>query len=179
MSRIVVLMGSPRKGGNTDLLVRAFVEGAAAKNDVEIINVADYRINPCIGCNSCFARENHECFRQDDMTQIYEQLKLADVLVIASPVYFYGISSQLKALVDRLHNPIRNTFHLKRLGLILVGADTLPTLFDPIILQYRMTLDYFHLKSIGMVLIHGVKDKGDVLKTDGIRQARAMGENII
>ena len=57
MSKIVVLMGSPRKGGNTDLLARAFVEGASAKHEVELIPVADYKINPCIGCNACFARE--------------------------------------------------------------------------------------------------------------------------
>ena len=52
MSKIVVLMGSPRKGGNTDLLGRAFVEGASAKHEVELIPVADYKINPCIGCNA-------------------------------------------------------------------------------------------------------------------------------
>ena len=170
MSKIVVLMGSPRKGGNTDLLARAFVEGAAAKHEVELVPVADYKIEPCIGCNSCF--------RKDDMAKIYEKLKQADTLVIASPVYFYGLSAQLKALVDRLHNPIRNEFPLKRLGLILVGADTLPALFDPILLQYKMTLDYFHLESIGTVLVRGAANKGDVQKTDGLKQAHELGEKL-
>ena len=61
-----------------------------------------------------------------------------DTPVIASPVYFYGISAQLKALVDRLHTPMRNAFSIGRLGLILVGAATLPDLFDPIVMQYQI-----------------------------------------
>lgn len=110
------------------------------------------------------------------MRQVYDKLKQADGLVVASPVYFYGISAQLKAVIDRLHTPMRNDFPIRKLGLILVGAAELPDLFDPIILQYRMILRFFHLEDIGMVLVPGAKDKGDVLTTDGIRQAREMGE---
>ena len=62
MSNIIVLSGSPRKGGNTDLLVDAFVKGAEKNNNVEVVSVADYKVNPCIGCNSCFDREGHDCF---------------------------------------------------------------------------------------------------------------------
>ena len=178
MSKILVLIGSPRKGGNTDLLARAFAEGASEKHEVEVIRVADYKIDPCIGCNACFAKEDHSCFQKDDMAKIYEKLKQADTLVIASPVYFYGLSAQLKALVDRLHNPIRNEFHFKKLGLILVGADTLPALFDPILLQYKMTMEYFHLESIGTVLVRGAANKGDVQKTDGLKQAHELGEKL-
>ena len=67
MSNIIVLSGSPRKGGNTDLLVDAFIKGAEKNNNVEVISVADYKVNTCIGCNSCFDREGHDCFQQDDM----------------------------------------------------------------------------------------------------------------
>ena len=88
MSRVVVLMGSMRKGGNTDLLVQAFVEGARKENDVEVVSVADYKINPCIGCNTCFTREENKCFQEDDMSKVYDKLRLADLVVIASPVYF-------------------------------------------------------------------------------------------
>ena len=110
MSRIVVLVGSMRKGGNTDLLAQAFAEGAGKDNTVEIVSVADYKVNPCIGCNSCFTREGNQCFQKDDMAEIYKKLKVADIMVIASPVYFYGISAELKAIVDRLHTPMRNGF---------------------------------------------------------------------
>jgi hypothetical protein len=68
MRKILILAGSPRKGGNTDRLVEAFVKGAGDGNEVEIISVADYKVNPCIGCNSCFTREENRCFQDDDMT---------------------------------------------------------------------------------------------------------------
>lgn len=178
MSNIVVLAGSVRKGGNTELLVQAFVEGAKKNNSVEVISVADYKVNPCIGCNTCFDREEYECFQKDDMTKVYETLKVADVLVIASPVYFYGVSAQLKALIDRLHTPMRNEFWIKKLALILVGAATLPELFDAIKMQYRLVLNYFKLEDAGTVCVRGAKDKGDVKDTTGIEEAYQLGTAI-
>lgn len=176
MGRIVVLVGSVRKGGNTELLARAFAEGAAAKHEVELVSVADYSIRPCTGCNCCFTGEGNRCVQRDDMAEICEKLRLADTVVIASPVYFYGLSAQLKALIDRLHTPMRNSFSIRRLGLILVGAASLPDLFDPIILQYRMILRFFGLEDIGMVLVRGAKEKGDVLAGDGIQRAYELGK---
>ena len=175
MSNIVVLSGSMRKGGNTEMLVQAFVHGAEKNNCVDVISVADYKVNPCIGCNTCFAREGHECCQKDDMPQVYEKLNAADVLVVASPVYFYGVSAQLKALIDRLHTPMRNEFKMKRLALILVGAATLPELFDAIKVQYRLVLNYFKLEDAGTVLVRGAKDKGDVKNTNGLEEAYQLG----
>ena len=175
MSRIVILVGSVRKDGNTDLLAQAFVDGAKKKNEVEIISVADYQVNPCVGCNSCFLRENHQCFQQDDMQMIYEKLKQADMVVVASPVYFYGISAQLKAVVDRLHTPMRNEFPIKKLALLLVGAATLPELFDSIKVQYQLVLNFFHLEDAGMVLVSGVKDVGDIRNNPALQEAYELG----
>lgn len=178
MSKIMVLVGSMRKGGNTQLLAQAFAEGAKKRNEVEILSVADYKVNPCIGCNSCFTRENNRCFQEDDMVQIYEKLRTADIVVIASPVYFYGISAQLKAIVDRLHTPMRKEFPIKKLGLLLVGAATLPELFDAIKVQYQLVLDFFHLENIGMVLVRGVKEKGDIVENAALREAFELGMSV-
>ena len=178
MSRIVILVGSIRKGGNTDLLAQAFAEGAGKNNMVEIVSVADYKVNPCIGCNSCFTREGNQCFQKDDMTEIYEKLKSADMVVIASPVYFYGISAQLKAIVDRLHTPMRNEFQVKKLALLLVGAATLPELFDAIKLQYQLVLNFFHLEDAGMVLVRGVKDIGDIQGAKTLEEAYNLGASV-
>lgn len=109
---------------------------------------------------------------------VYEKLKTADVLVIASSVYFYGISAQLKAIIDRLHTPMRNEFPIKKLALILVGAATLPELFDSIKLQYKLVLSFFHLEDAGMVLVQGAKDIGDVKNTDGLDRAYELGLSI-
>ena len=160
------------------MLAQAFAEGAEKNNEVEIVSVADYKVNPCIGCNSCFTREKNECFQNDDMPVIYEKLREADTVVIASPVYFYGISAQLKAVIDRLHTPMRDEFHIKRLALLLVGAASLPELFDAIKLQYQLVLNFFHLEDAGMVLVRGAKDKGDVKNGDGLKRAYELGESI-
>ncbi|WP_295094607.1 flavodoxin family protein [Ruminococcus sp.] len=178
MSNIIIFIGSMRKNGNTARLTQSFAEGAARNNNVKIVSVADCKVNPCIGCNSCFTREGNKCFQNDDMLQIYEKLKNADIVVIASPVYFYGISAQLKAIVDRLHTPMRNTFHIKKLGLLLVGAAELPNLFDPVIMQYQMVLDFFKLESIGTVLVRGVKDIGDIENNPALKEAYELGDSI-
>ena len=121
------------------------------------------------------ALTGHDCSQQDDMQVVYDKLKCADVIVIASPVYFYGVSAQLKAIIDRLHTPMRNDFKVKKLALILVGAAVLPELFDSIKIQYQLVLNFFKLEDAGMVLVRGAKDKGDVRNTDGLDEAYRLG----
>lgn len=177
MSNIVVLVGSVRKNGNTQLLAEAFARGAALHNQVELVSVADYTIHPCIGCNSCFQREGNTCFMQDDMTAIYEKLLAADTLVIASPIYFYNISAQLKALIDRLHAPIRNRFGIRRMGLILDGEGKDPSVFRSTQIMYQEVVDWFKLETIGQVLVNGVRNPGDVNnQPDKLEEAFRMGE---
>ena len=177
MSRILVLSGSPRRDGNTDRLVDSFVKGVSPGNEVEVIHVCDYSIHPCIGCNTCFSREGNKCFRDDDMTLVYDRLGKADIVIIASPVYFYGISAQLKAVVDRLHTPMRNSFPIQKLGLILVGAAELPELFDSILTQYRLILKFFSLEDGGTFLARGAREKGSVTDDD-LKKAYQLGQSI-
>ena len=112
------------------------------------------------------------------MDGIYEKLKIADMVVVASPVYFYGISAELKAVIDRLHTSMRNEFPIKKLALLLVGAAQLPELFDAIKLQYRLILDFFHLEDAGMVLVRGMKDIGDIKGNAALKEAYDLGLSI-
>jgi multimeric flavodoxin WrbA len=178
MSNVVILCGSVRKDGNTDLLAKAFAKGAEQNNTVEIISVADCKVNPCVGCNSCFSKEGNECFQQDDMAKIYKSLANADVIAVASPVYFYGLSAQLKAIIDRLHNPIRDTFKTKKLALLLVAGASLPAVFDSILVQYRLIIDYFHLESLGEVLVREVRHIGDIKDNPALNDAYNLGKSI-
>ena len=185
---ILILSGSPRKGGNTELLVEAFVKGALQKHHVEVVSVHDYKVCPCMGCNACFRNERlrvgasagmqHTCAQKDDMAMIYEKMVHADMLVIASPVYFYGLSAQLKAVIDRCHNPIRDTFPIKKTAILLVGAATLPELFDSILAQYQLCLNFFKLEDAGRVLVRGVKDKGDIKNTNALNEAFELGKSL-
>jgi multimeric flavodoxin WrbA len=175
---ILILSGSPRKGGNTDLLVEAFLKGASQKHQVEIVSIHDYKVNPCIGCNACVRNGQHTCVQKDDMSLIYEKMRRADMLVIASPVYFYGLSAQLKAVIDRFHNPIRNSFPVKKMALLLVGAASLPELFDAILTEYNLCLNFFNIEDAGKVLVRGVKDKDDIKNTEALNEAFLLGINI-
>jgi len=174
---ILILSGSPRKDGNTELLAEAFAKGAAEHHHVEIVSVRDYKVNPCLGCNACF-KTDRICAQKDDMATIYEKIGQADMLVIASPVYFYGISAQLKAVIDRLHNPIRDTFNIKKMALLLVGAATLPELFNAILAEYNLCLKFFNMEDAGKVLVRGVKDKGDIKGTHFLEDAYQLGASI-
>ena len=175
---ILILSGSPRKGGNTDLLVEAFVKGASQKHHVEVVSVHDNMVNPCMGCNACFKSKDNTCVQKDDMQTIYDKMAHADMLVIASPVYFYGLSAQLKAVIDRCHNPIRDTFPIKKMALLLVGAATLPELFDSILAQCQLCLNFFKLEDAGRVLVRGVKDKGDIKNTNALKEAFELGQQL-
>ncbi len=112
------------------------------------------------------------------MQHIYEKAAIADMLVIASPVYFYGLSAQLKSVIDRFHNPIRDTFHINKMALLLVGAATLPELFDSILTEYNLCLNFFKLEDAGMVLARGCKDKGDIIHSGCLDEALQLGETI-
>ena len=198
---ILILSGSPRQGGNTELLAEAFAKGAAEHHHVEIASVRDYKVNPCLGCSVCFkangrssesypssledgrvvtdeGKANGICAQKDDMSLIYEKMNQADMLVIASPVYFYGISAQLKAVIDRFHNPIRDSFHIKKMALLLVGAASLPELFDAILTEYNLCLRFFNIEDAGKVLVRGVKDKGDIKETHFLEDAYQLGTSI-
>ena len=175
---ILILSGSPRKNDNTDLLVEAFSKGASEKHHVEVVSVHDFKVNPCMGYNACFTSEGNVCVQKDDMSLIYGKLSNADMLVIASPVYFYGLSAQLKAVIDRCHNPIRDTFHIQKAALILVGAASLPELFDSILTQYQLCLNFFHVEDAGHVLVRGAKEKGGVRGTRALEEAEELGRAV-
>ena len=101
MSRnVLILSGSPRKNGNSDILCDEFMRGAVESgNEVEKIRVAEKNIGFCTACCTC--KDTGTCIIKDDMTEILQKMIDADVIVFASPVYFYSIDAQLKTLIDR------------------------------------------------------------------------------
>ncbi len=100
--RILVLNGSPRSKGNTKQMVEAFREGAEAAGHQ--VDVCRMKINGCLACEYCHSKGNGTCIQKDDMQTIYELLKEAEMLVIASPIYYHGVSGQLKCVLDRFYS---------------------------------------------------------------------------
>ena len=109
--KILLLNGSPRPNGNTAKMVEAFKEGAAAGgNEVNVIDVCRKNIKGCLACEYCHTKEKGQCVQKDDMQEVYALLKEAEMLVIASPIYYHGISGQLKCTIDRFYSaayPVR------------------------------------------------------------------------
>lgn len=98
--RILILSGSPRKNGNSDILCEQFAKGAKeAGNSVEKVYVQDLKIGGCQACYGC--RKTKECVQKDDMTKLLDKMVAADIIVLATPVYFYSMDGQMKIMIDR------------------------------------------------------------------------------
>ncbi len=101
MKNVVVISSTPRNGGNSEVLARQFEKGAIESgNKVDFISLRDYNLGYCIACYAC--SETGKCFQNDGMNEITDKLLKADVIVFATPVYFYSMSGQLKVMIDRL-----------------------------------------------------------------------------
>jgi multimeric flavodoxin WrbA len=179
MGKVVILMGSPRLSGSTAALCQQIAAGAAAHHSVDVIPVSTFRVGGCTGCNACFHTPEHTCVQQDDMTaQLYDRLRAADVLVIATPLYFYGVSAQLKLVIDRLHAPIRNTFSVKKLALVSVAGNDDPSIFHSLMEMYHTTRNYFHLEDGGVLTVPGVRTRAQLEGHPALDAAYELGQRL-
>ena len=184
--KILGIMGSPRLGGNTDLLLDAVLSGAQSKGaEVEKLVIDQLNISPCREHYGCL--EDGRCVIRDDMDALYPKLLAADGIVVASPMFFYGVTAQLKALIDRCQALWARKHVLKqdwpgagRKGaFIAVGATKGEKLFDGSI----ATVKYF-FKTIGVeyaeeLLIRGVDLKGDIQNhPSALKDALELGRRL-
>lgn len=121
--KVLVLSASPRRGGNSDLLCDQFMKGAQeVGHEVEKIFLKDKKINYCMGCGTCYNGKK-SCPQKDDMAEVLEKMIAADVIVMATPVYFYTMAAQMKTLIDRTcsrYTEIKN----KEFYFIVTAADS-------------------------------------------------------
>lgn len=185
--KILLINGSPRQHGNTDILLDKVAEGVRlAGREAETIRLADLAIHPCIGCGHCEAEG--VCVIEDDMTPLYDQLARADRVVIGTPVYFYGVTAQTKAFIDRcqalwcrkyLLGQIRLERDRLRGYLVSVAATDGGRIFDGARLTVRYLFDALDITYAGELLVRGVEGKGAVTrKPDQLAEAVALGEDL-
>lgn len=158
---ILVLNGSPRPGGNTSALVKAFKEGAEGSgHTVNVCPVGTMKIGGCKACEYCHTKGEGKCIQKDDMEKILEASETADMLVLASPVYYWSWSGQLQCAVSRFYP--YGPFPIKKFALILSSAS--PDVYDAPISQYRSIIDYSDGEDLGIFAFDGdVKDSEEVL----------------
>lgn len=179
MAKVLALMSSARKKENTDCLVDQMLKGASEMgHECQKVCVSDLNIHPCIGCRSC--NHNGNCVFKDDMVSLYQQLLEADVIVLASPVYFYTWNSQMKSVLDRTF-AIENILKNKDFYLITTGLAPEEKYFDIMIESFKKYVQCFRAGGNQIVdYVLGMKtgNKEDVEKSEAMNQAYLMGKNI-
>lgn len=178
---ILVLTGSPRKGGNSDKLADAFIVGAqqAGHRIVKYIT-ADKKIKGCIDCKTCFSK-GVPCSIPDDFNELAPLLEQADMVVFATPLYWFSFPTQLKAAIDKLFSFFIGKRALKITGCILLvcGGEKDESNYEGIVKSYRLIARFLNWQDRGIVIVPGLHDKNDILKTDGLKRAEELGENIL
>lgn len=130
--KVLVISTSPRRGGNTDAMCHALMEGAeSAGSRAAYLNLNDYHISPCRGCDYCMSHDG-VCVQRDDMEELLKEISEASVLVLATPVYFYNMSAQLKVLLDRTYCRYQG-LKTEKVALLAACADERPESFEAVI----------------------------------------------
>lgn len=176
--KVLILSGSPRKGGNSDLLCDEFMRGAKESgNIVEKVRIAEKKIGYCQACYYC-REHGGECVIKDDMAEVLQKIIDAQVLVLASPVYFYSIDAQLKAVIDRT---VARWLEVRDKEFYYIA-----TMADNQNESAKTTLDCFRgyadcvegAKEMGVIYGAGVYEKGIIAETPVMKQAYEMGKSI-
>ena len=191
MKKILVIQGGGRPHGNTAQLVESFVRGAEeAGNSVDVISLNKHEVKGCLGCNAC--RYGKPCVQKDSFNDIVPKIKDADCIVFASPLYFWTISSKLKAFIERFYciaeedpNPPLGRYEkypVKDCVLLMTAADNFFWTFEQAVSYYKFALvNYIGFHDKGMILAGGYGDtngKAQIDKTEHLREAYAFGMRI-
>ena len=191
MKKILIIQGGGRPNGNTDQLVKAFAKGAVdAGHEVEIISLIKNEVKGCLGCNVC--RYGKPCVQKDGFNEIVPKIKAADMLVFASPLYFWTISSRIKAFIERFYciaeednDPPLGRYEQypeKDCALLMTAADNFFWTFEQAVSYYKFTLiNYIGFRDKGVLLVGGCGDtngKPQIDKTQQLTAAYQFGKNI-
>ena len=187
--RVLGIAGSPRRGGNTDLLLAEVMKGAASRGaEVKTLFLNDLKITPCQHCDACL--EAGRCRIDDDMQMVYQELEQADRIVLASPIQFMGITAQMKAIIDRCQALWARKYVLKlpplgdrreRKGLFIsVGGRRIANLFEPALATVKTLFRVLDITYAGELLFPGIDEKGAIVKhPDALRQAFLAGQELV
>jgi multimeric flavodoxin WrbA len=182
--KLTAFLGSPRKGGNTDILTERVLDGAReAGLDVESVALRALKIRGCVGCEQCWQVDGRPCAIADDMIPLYDTIAGSDVLLFATPVYWYAPTAIMKAFIDRLvplNRPQgRSLIDGKRAVLVTAYEEEGPTAAEPLVRMFELSFDYLGLTLVDKLIVDGVGPKGAVLnKPDVLQQAYRIGMSL-
>lgn len=177
---ILVLTGSHRRGGNSDQLADAFIAGAqqAGHTTVKYIT-ADKKIKGCIDCKTCFTK-GVACSVPDDFNELAPLVEQTDMIVFATPLYWFSFPAQLKAAIDKFFSFFigKRPLKVKECALIVCGGEKDESNYEGIIRSYQLIARFLSWQDSGIIVVPGLHAKDDVLKTDGLHRAKLLGEGL-
>ena len=159
---ILILQGSPRANGNTAWMAEEYRKAAsAAGHKVTLVDVAHRKIAGCMACEYCHGKGNGTCVQKDDMQELYPLLAEAEVLVLAAPIYYFTMSAQIQAPIQRIYN-MQKPDKLKKMALLLSSYS--PGVYDGAVGEYHGIVNYWGVENTGIIFA-----KIDEQKTDATR----------
>jgi len=172
--KILVLNGSPRPDGNTAAMVEAFSEGARESgNEVTVVNVCQKKIAGCLACEYCHTEGKGKCIQKDDMQEVYPVLEKAEMIVLASPIYYHSFTGQLQCAINRIY-ALDKPKNLKKAALIVSsGSDHV---YCGAIYEYQNSfLNYLKLEDMGIYSAYGKQNKSPEI----LEALRDFGKKLI
>ncbi len=176
--KILVLTGSPHKDGTTSILAEAFRKGASEKgHTVDTLDCARLKINPCIACNNCL--RHGVCVWTDDMHKVEEAVRNADAVVFVSPIYYAGVTAQMKLVMDRFYS-FDSVFsgNKPKIGLITAAGEEELSTTCAAVKQFDSLIKYWGTEKIGMVNAYNAVDPEHLRATDFEKKAYELGRSL-
>lgn len=176
--KILALIGSPRKEGNTDILVEQILQGGKTKGHTsEKLYLYGYKISPCVDCRNC-KKGDYVCTVKDGMQDIYPKMEEADVVIFGTPLYWWGPSGKMKLLMDRMR-PFGANKKLKgKKGVVVAPSADGPEVCGPLIEMFRLTFDYLGVEFVGKVLAQAY-EKGEIRQNpEALKEAYEFGVSL-
>lgn len=179
---ILAVVGSPRRNGNTHILVSKIAEGAKANGaEVDELFLSDFTIRECDGCHVCWKMQ--ECSKSDDMLTIYPKIIRSDVIIFGTPVYWYGPTALMKGFIDRFvyFNCPKNREKIKGKSAVIAipFEEENEETVRPVVEFFQKCLDYLQMNLVGQVIAPGVTTRGEVRQKEKyLQQAYDLGKTL-
>lgn len=176
--KILALIGSPRIGGNTDILVDRMLQGARSSgNEVEKIYLYDYEILPCLDCRRC-KRDDFTCHLPDGMSEICPRIEGSDMIVFGTPVYWYGPTAKMKLLIDRMRPFIASRKLEGKRGVVVTPSEEGESCCGPLMEMFRMSFEYLGMVFAGSILAKAY-ERGEVRDNEeDLKRAYELGASL-
>jgi multimeric flavodoxin WrbA len=176
--KILALIGSPRRGSNTDIAVERIFAGAREKGHTsEKVYLYDYEIAPCVDCRRCKDLPN-VCVLHDDMLAVYPKIEEADVIVFGTPLYWYGPTAKMKLLIDRLRPYIANRKLDGKKGIVVAPSEEGPEACGCLVEMFRKSFAYLGMEFAGAILPKAY-ERGEIKENqEGLKKAHEFGTSL-